>query len=236
MPAATERGERFLRVCDQERMSMDVRVVLADDHQLMREGLRALLEKRGFEIVGEAPDGRAAVKLARKLSPHVVVMDVAMRDLNGIEAARQIVSEAPGVRVLALSMHRDRQFVARMLEAGASGYLLKDDAAAELARAIREVAEGRTYLSPKIAGIVVADYVERLREGREVGCAELTPREREVLQLVAEGHTMRKVAKELSLSVKTVETHRRHIMDKLNIHTAAGLTRYAIQAGLVSVE
>jgi len=215
---------------------MSVRVLLADDCQIMREGLRLLLTKRGFEIVGEAPDGRTAVKLTRKLHPQVVVMDVGMADLSGIEATRQIISELTDVRVLALSVYTDRRYAAQMLEAGASGYVLKDDASEELAKAIEEVAAGRVYLSPRIAGVLVADYVGRLRENGEVHLSELTPREREVLQLVAEGYTTQKLAQQLNLSVKTVETHRRHIMDKLNIHTAAGLTKYAIQAGVVSMD
>ena len=215
---------------------MSIRVLLADDCQIMREGLRLLLAKRGFEIVADAPDGRTAVKLTRKLHPQVVVMDVGMADLSGIEATRQIISELTDVRVLALSVYTDRRYAAQMLEAGASGYVLKDDASEELAKAIEEVAAGRVYLSPRIAGVLVADYVGRLRENGEVHLSELTPREREVLQLVAEGYTTQKLAQQLNLSVKTVETHRRHIMDKLNIHTAAGLTKYAIQAGVVSMD
>ena len=216
---------------------MDVRVLLADDHRLMREGLRSLLEKQdGMTVVGEAADGRSAVRLAGKLSPQVVVMDVAMPDLNGIEATRQIRTCAPGVKVLALSMHAQMEFVARMLAAGASGYLLKDDASDELAQAIREIAAGRSYLSPRITGVVVADYVERLKLDGDADLSELTPREREVLQLVAEGKTTRAIASELHISVKTVETHRRHIMDKLKIDTAAGLTKYAIRHGLASAD
>ena len=216
---------------------MSTRVLLVDDHRMMREGLRSLLEQQeGIEVVGDTSDGRSAMKLVQKLRPQIVIMDVAMSDLNGVEATRQIVASVPGVKVLALSMHREMQFVARMLEAGASGYLLKDDAFEELAQAIREVAAGGTYLSPRIASLVVADYVARLREDGDTDLSELTPREREVLQLIAEGHTTHGVAQRLNISVKTVETHRRHIMDKLKLDTAAGLTKYAIRHGLVSAD
>jgi len=216
---------------------MSRRIVLADDHKIVRDGLRSLLEKQPqYEVVGEAEDGRAAVELARKLTPDLVIMDIAMPDLNGIEATRQIVGGRARTKVLALSMHARAQFVGRMLEAGASGYLLKDSAFEELVDAIRAVFENRVYLSKEITGVVVEDYVHRrtvTKGGVEV---VLTPREREILQLMAEGRSTKEIAADLHVSVKTVETHRQHIMEKLDIYTVAGLTKYAIQEGLTSLE
>jgi two-component system response regulator NreC len=212
---------------------MSIRVLLADDHKIVRQGLRSLLEKQhGMEVIAEAEDGRTAVQLARKLSPDVVVMDIAMPDLNGIGATRQIIAEAPGVKVVALSMHSDKRFVTRMLRAGASGYLLKDCAFEELARAISAVVANQIYLSLGIAGVVVEDYVRHVPETGP----SLTPRECEVLQLLAEGSSTKEIAARLHVSVKTVETHRRHIMEKLDIHTIAELTKYAIREGLTSPE
>ncbi len=212
---------------------MSIGVLLADDHRIIRQGLRSLLEKQpDMEVVAEAENGRTAVQLARRLSPDVVVMDIAMPDLNGIEATQQIIAEAPGVKIVALSMHSDKRFVARMLKAGASGYLLKDCAFEELARAIRTVAVNQIYLSPGIAGVVVEDFVRHVSETD----SSLTPREREVLQLLAEGSSTKEIAARLQVSVKTVETHRRHIMEKLDIHTIAELTKYAIRQGLTSLE
>ena len=212
---------------------MSIRVLLADDHKIVREGLRSLLEKEpGMKVIGEAENGRRALSLARELSPDVVVIDVAMPDLNGIEATRQLMTRSPGVRVVALSMHSDRRFVAEMLRAGASGYLLKDCAFEELAQAIRTVAEDQTYLSPRIAAPVIKDYVNRLSVSYSSAYSTLTPREREVLQLLAEGKTTKEIASRLHISVKTVETHRRKIMGKLDIGSIAELTKYAIREGL----
>jgi len=218
---------------------MSTRIILCDDHKIVREGLRALLAKQpGMEVIAEAEDGRSTLELVRNLKPDIVVMDVSMPDLNGIEATRQILAEAPNVRVLALSMHSDRRFVTGMLSAGASGYLLKDCAFEELTRAVRAVLSGQTYLSPGIAGVVVKDYVQRIsgQAGPPTPPSTLTAREREVLQLLAEGHNTKEIAGLLNVSTKTVETHRTQIMAKLNLRSVAELTKYAIREGLTSLE
>lgn len=221
---------------------MSTRVLLVDDHKIVRDGLRNLLAgELGMDVVGEADNGRDAVRLARELSPDVVVMDVGMTGLNGIEATRQIVSEANGPKVVALSMHAERRFVAEMLKAGATGYLPKDCAFGELAEAIRSAVAGRTYLSPAIAGEVVEDYVRRLSragedEGRVSVSDALSPREREVLQLVAEGNSTKEIAATLHLSAKTVETHRRQMMVKLKIDSVAGLVKFAVREGLTTLD
>jgi DNA-binding NarL/FixJ family response regulator len=216
---------------------MAIKVFLADDHKLFREGLRALLEKeQDMKVIGEAEDGRTTVQLMRELAPDVVIMDVAMPDLNGVEACRKIIAQFPHVKVLGLSMHSDKRFVAEMLRAGASGYLLKDCALDELVGAIRAVARNQTYLSPRIAGVVVRDYVERLSKKAPSQAPELTPTEREVLQLLAEGKSTKVAAQTLHVTVKTIETHRQHIMAKLGIDSIAELTKYAIREGLTSLE
>ncbi len=216
---------------------MSVKVILADDHRIVREGLHSLLEKEpDMEVVGEADNGRATVEMARDLKPDVIVMDITMPELNGIEATRQVLAGAPGVRVLALSMHSDKRFVAGVLGAGATGYLLKDCALEELVRAIRVVVADQTYLSPGIAGIVVKGYMRYLPEAENSMLSALTAREREVLQLLAEGKTVKEIGYTLHLSVKTVETHRQQIMKKLDIRTVAELTKYAICEGLTSLE
>lgn len=217
---------------------MSLRVVLADDHQVIREGLRNLIDEQdNMEVIAEASNGREAIDLCDEHNPDVVVMDVAMPDLNGIEATRQIVSDCPNTKVLALSMHADKHYAAGMLGAGAVGYVLKDCAFDELAEAIRQVAGGGSYLSAEIEGVVLRDYVERLSgEGGESAFSVLTDREREVLQLVAEGHTTKQIAGDLHVSVKTVESHRQNIMDKLEIRSIAELTKYAIREGLTSLD
>lgn len=215
---------------------MSIKILIADDHKVVREGLRTLIEKQpGMEVIAEAENGRKALKLIKKLSPDIAIMDIAMPDLNGIEATRQIVAEAPSTKVIALSMHSDRQFVTRMMSAGASGYLLKDCAFEEVARAIRSVMARQIYLSPEIVSIVVKAFLRR-SEPSDSMLSVMSPREREVLQLIAEGKTTKQIALRLHISAKTVDTHRRNIMDKLDIHSIAELTKYAIREGLTFLE
>lgn len=214
-----------------------MKIILADDHKIVREGLMALLEKQpAMQVVAEAEDGRNAVRLARELNPDLVIMDIAMPDLNGIEATRQIVAEVPGVKVIALSMHSDKRFVTGMLKAGASGYLLKYCASEELVNAIQMVMSNRVYLSPDITGLVVEDYVQKLSGADSSVFAVLTPREREVMQLLAEGQSTKQIASALHVSPKTIEVHRKQIMDKLGFQSLAELVKYAIREGLTSVE
>jgi len=216
---------------------MSIKIILADDHKIVRDGLRALLEQHsGMEVIAEAADGRKVLKLVRDLKPDVIVMDITMPDLNGIEATRQITSDFPDVKVVALSVHSDKRFVIGMLQAGAAGYLLKDCAFEELANAIRAVVEEHTYLSPEISDIVIKDYVYQSLSGERMVTSSLTAREREVLQLMAEGNDTKQIALSLNVSVKTVETHRQHIMGKLNTRSVAELTKYAIREGLTSLE
>ncbi len=216
---------------------MTTTILLADDHRILREGLRALLDKvPEFEVVGETENGRDAVQLARETKPHVVIMDVTMPDLNGIDAARQIKRRCPKTRIVALSMHADRRFAGEMLKAGAGAYVLKDSAFDELAEAIRTVMEGHTYLSPVIADRVVEAYVADQPGPTKPARPALTPREREVLQLLAEGHSTKGAAARLHLSASTVDTHRQNIMHKLDLHSVADLTRYAIREGLTPLE
>lgn len=214
---------------------MTLRVLLADDHRIVREGLRALIERLpGVEVVGEARDGREAVEAAARTDPDVVVMDLAMPSMNGLEATRRIVAARSGVRVLCLSMLADRDAVLAALDAGASGFLPKECAPDELERALRAVAEGGTYLSPALAGEVVAAYREGRDAGRNRPAQGLTAREREIVQLVAEGWSTKEIAARLGVSAKTVGTHREHIMAKLGVRSIAGLTRWAIREGWIS--
>jgi DNA-binding NarL/FixJ family response regulator len=216
---------------------MKTRVLLADDHQIIRDGLRALLEKESeFTVVGEAENGREAVRLARELEPDVIVMDIAMPDLNGIEATHQIREEFPNARIVALSMHMERKFVTRMLEAGASGYVLKAGAFEEVSAAIRKVMTDRVYTSPKVTDIVMEDYVRQLSRPKQEERSPLTPREREVLQLLAEGNSSKEISSSLNISINTVDTHRHRIMEKLNLRSVAELTKYAIREGLTSID
>lgn len=215
---------------------MAVKIILADDHRLMREGLRSLLESQpGIEVVAVAENGRETLRLVRKYKPDVVVMDISMPDLNGIDATRQIISEFPKVKIIALSMHTNKKFVSEMLTAGASGYLVKDSALEELSNAINIVMSNKVYLSPAIARVVVEDYRGSKSPGDIISPVSLSPREREVLQLIAEGKSTKEIADGLHLSVKTIETHRMQIMDKLNIHSIAELTKYAIREGLTTL-
>ena len=216
---------------------MNARILLVDDHKITRQGLRSLLEKENdMQVVAEAEEGRTAVRLVRELMPDLVIMDVSMPDMNGMEATRQIVAEFPAAKVIALSMHSDTLFATEMLKSGASGYLLKDCAFEELARAIRTVMDGKTYLSPSISSVVVEDYLHRLSKTDFSNADVLTNREREVLQPLAEGKSTKQIALKLHISVKTVETHRRQIMEKLDIHSVAELTKYAIRKGFTSLE
>lgn len=216
---------------------MSPRILLADDHKIMRDGLRGLIQKqRNMEVIGETEDGEKTVRMARKLSPDVVVMDVGMPNLNGIEATRQIVSERQNIKVIGLSMHSDRRYVTEMLKAGASGYLLKDAAFEELMEAIRTVMKGRTYLSPAIAETVVDEYKRTAVEKGASAFSLLTDREREVLQQIAEGKATKEIAAALFVSVKTIETHRRQLMEKTGCHSVAELTKYAVREGLTDLE
>ena len=212
---------------------MSIRVLIADDHQIVREGLRSMLEKElRIKVVGEAAEGRTTLRLARELAPDVIIMDVAMPDLNGIEATRQIAAEFPTIKVIALSMHDDRRFVLNMIKAGAKGYMLKDSAFKDLAKAIGVVMANKIYLSDEIADIVVKDYLASAITDEPSVFHLLSAREREVLQLIAEGKTSNQIAESLHISTKTVETHRSQLMAKLKIKTIAELTKYAIREGL----
>ncbi len=217
---------------------MRLRILLVDDHKIIRDGLRLLIEKQpDMQVVAEAGNGRDAVQLVQELSPDVVVLDVGMPELNGIEASRRIKSFNEQIRIVALSMHCDRRFIAEMLSAGASGYVLKDCAFSELVRAIEAVGAGETYLCPRVADVMVKDYVSRLSHARadSVEPPSLSGREREVLQLLAEGKATKQVAALLQVSVKTIETHRQRIMQKLQLGSVAELTKYAIREGLTSL-
>jgi DNA-binding NarL/FixJ family response regulator len=214
---------------------MSIKVLIADDHQIVREGLRALLEKEpGIIVVGEAEEGRTALRLTKELAPDIIIMDVAMPDLNGIEATRQVAAEFPESKVIALSMHNDRRFVLNMLKAGAKGYLLKDCASKDLIKAIRMVVANKTFISTEIADIVVKDYVASTGSAKSSSAELLTPREHEVLQLIVEGKTTSMIANHLKVSIKTAESHRHQIMLKLNIKSIAELTKFAIREGLTS--
>jgi DNA-binding NarL/FixJ family response regulator len=214
-----------------------MKILLADDHKMMREGLRLLLEKLGgMTIVGEAGNGISAVRMALELKPDLVLMDIAMPDLNGMEATRRIRAEAPGVKVIALSMHADKRFVRHMFAAGARGYVLKGSAFVEVASAIKTVAVGRIYISPKISDQVLAEYVKQLTIPFAEAESPLSGREREVLQMLAEGKSSRAIAERLHVSVTTVDSHRKHIMDKLGFRSIAELTKYAVREGLTPLD
>jgi two-component system response regulator NreC len=218
-----------------EFRTMTMKILLVDDHEIMREGICALLRKHPeMEVIGQAADGRTAVDMVRQLQPDVVVMDIGMPNLNGIEATRQMTAENPHLKIMALSTHSDGSVVAKMIKAGATGYMLKESAFSELLDGLRTMAEGKTYLCSKISKVVFADYINLLTNPRAEVMDGLTCREREVLQLVAEGHTTKDIAKELHLSPKTVDSHREHIMEKLGVRNVAGLTKYAIREGLTT--
>jgi DNA-binding NarL/FixJ family response regulator len=216
-------------------MAKPIRVLVADDHTIVRDGLRALLNAESdIQVIGEAQSGREAVQLARKLRPRVVVMDIGMPQLNGLEATRQITKENPRIRLLMLSMHSDSEYVRHALKAGAAGYLLKQSGAADLTTAVRELAGGRTFFSPVIWKILNGQYLQMIKGKGALPAGDLlTSREAEILQLVAEGNSSKQIAVELSISPKTVEKHREQLMRKLNIHEVASLTRYALAHGVV---
>ncbi len=215
-----------------------IKIVLADDHKILREGICSLV--KGFpdmEVIGEAADGRAVLKLLEDLSPDIVIMDISMPDLNGIDATRRITADHPKVKVIALSMHYDKQFVSEIFKAGASGYLLKDCAFDELEHAIRVVIDNKTYVNPQIASLVVESLVSQpsaINTGTQ-SFSLLTEREREVLQLIADGNSTKQIASQLNVSAKTIESHRRQVMGKLNMRNVAELTKFAIREGITSV-
>jgi two-component system response regulator NreC len=216
---------------------MKVRILLADDHQIMREGLKALLAKLpSVQVVAEAENGIEALKIARQEKPDVIVMDIAMPDINGIEVTRQLKSELADIKIIALSMHSDRRFVSEILKAGASAYVLKQAAFEDLENAIKAVMKDRTFLSADILDSVVSDYVSQLTNSEYDAYRQLSDRERQVLQLLAEGNSTKEIAFKLHVSVKTIESHRQNIMNKLGIRTLAGLTKFAVREGLTSLD
>ena len=218
---------------------MPIRIVLCDDHQIIREGLRSLLEKQpDMSVVGEALNGIGAIKLVSEKKPDIVILDIAMPEMNGIAAARRIFEDHPKVKILALSMHSDHHFVTEMLEAGASGYMLKDSAFGELTNAIRTIISGGLFISPHIAGNVLEEFARRAKPGRLTRrhVVQLSQREKEILQLISEGHSTKEIASKINVSVKTVETHRQHIMQKVGAHNVAALTKYAVREGITSLE
>ncbi len=216
---------------------MTIRILLADDHKITRDGLKALLSgDPEIEVVGEAKDGREAVRMAVELEADVVVMDISMPELNGIEATCQIQAERPETKVIALSMYADRRYVIGMLKAGVSGYLLKSCAFDDLAAAIRAVMRNESYMSPQIASTVMKDYAHLLNQDDHSLTSILSPREREVLQLIAEGLSTREIAQKICVSIKTVESHRQQLMRKLNAKSVAELTKIALREGLTSLE
>jgi len=213
-----------------------VRVIIADDHALFRAGIRSLLATfEDIEVVAEASDGHEAVSLARDLRPHVLLMDIGMPGLNGVEAAERITGAPSGTRVIILSMHTGEEYVLRAMRAGASGYLLKSTEPHELVHAVRQVSRGEIYLSPHVSRYIVQDYVRQAAPESDP-LRRLTPRQREILQLMAEGNTTKAIATKLKVSAKTVETHRAQLMDRLEIHDVPGLVRFAIRHGLVTPE
>ncbi|UCF95843.1 MAG: response regulator transcription factor [Spirochaetaceae bacterium] len=216
---------------------MKVRILLADDHQIMREGLKALLGRLpSVQVVAEAENGIEALKLARQEKPDIIVMDIAMPDINGIEVTRQLKSELADIKIIALSMHSDRRFVSEILKAGASAYVLKQAAFEDLESAIKAVMKDRTFLSADILDSVVSDYVSQLTNSEYEAYRQLSDRERQVLQLLAEGNSTKEIAFKLHVSVKTIESHRQNIMNKLGIRTLAGLTKFAVREGLTSLD
>ena len=217
-------------------MDARIKILLADDHKIMRDGLRTLLEKQpDMKVVDEAENGRHTVEKTLKSKPDVVIMDITMPDLNGIEAARQIMASSPDTAIVILSMHSDESYVMRALKSGAKAYLLKDSAEADLIRAVRAVRDGKSFFSPAVSRLLLEDYVRQLQQrGAEDSYELLTGREREILQLIAEGKANKDISALLNLSLHTVETHRTHILQKLNLHTVPELILYAVRKGIIS--
>lgn len=216
-------------------MSIKIRIILVDDHRILREGIRSLLEEHDdIEVIGEAEDGRSAVKLVGELQPDVVLMDIAMPQLNGLEATRQIKRDNPDVRVLILTVHDNEEYIRQVLATGAMGYVLKYAAASELLSAIRTVYRGESVLSPAITRLVIEDYL-RWADVKQDNTDRLTPREREVLQLIAEGYTNKEIAEILKISIKTVKAHRSNLMGKLDLHSQGDLIKYAIQKKIIEI-
>ena len=212
---------------------MSIKIMVVDEHKILREGLSTLIAKQPeMEIIGEATDGREALQLVEKNTPDLILMDVTMPNLNGIEATRKIKAKKPSIEIIALSLHSDRRYVLGMIDAGASGYLLKECAFEELVRAINTVMSKKKYLSPGISDILIDEYVKKTTTDKPTIYSKLTPREREILQLIAEGKNTKEIARYLFISVKTVETHRRHIKKKLKVESVAELTKIAIREGL----
>jgi two-component system response regulator NreC len=215
----------------------NIKVLVADDHTILRQGIKALLDNQaGIEVIGEAKDGREALELVERLLPDVILMDIAMPGLNGLEATRRIKKKFPGIKVLVLTMYTNEEYVFQILNAGANGYLVKETAFQDLISAIKAVYRDEAFMSPSISKKVINRYTQRVRKANDPTCDILTTREREILQLIAEGSSSKKIAEALFISPKTVETHRTHIMDKLNIHNRTDLIKYAIRTGIVDID
>ena len=214
------------------------RILLADDHALVRAGIRELVQKiPGVEVIGEASGGRQALEMIESLSPDLVLLDIGMKELNGLEVAARVARDFSAVKILILSMHNNEEYVVRALRVGASGYMLKDSAIAELKLAIETVRNNKTYLSPSISRNAIDSYLNRTSApGKSTSLEQLTPRQREILQLIAEGRSTKEIAGDLNLSAKTVETHRAQLMERLDIYDVAGLVRYAMRVGLIQAE
>jgi DNA-binding NarL/FixJ family response regulator len=217
-------------------MTRPIKLVLADDHTIVRSGIRSLLEKMGgLEVVGEAADGRETLKLVKSVEPEIVILDIAMPRMNGIETTRRIVKDIPRVKVIILSMYANEEYVLQAIQAGASGYLLKDVATSELELAIKAVARGETYLSSAVSRHVIDSYRRRVVQDGMIP-QQLTDRQREILQLIAEGNSTKEIAAVLGLSTKTVEAHRTELMKRLDVHDVAGLVRYAVKTGIIAAQ